>query len=207
MTEIRASITLAPSTTLPNHIGWRGLHFIGREGARTHAQSGVIPPFDPTIALEMTRDIQLMSYELMAHFSPAVKADKEKWHTIHGYKVCMNNFAANGFDGGTAHPDYVNNRDLNATNPLKYDKMQRTFSGSFITGRLEGNVIWCEPGKDAIDARNFVYEPGTPEASITLKSILDNHWYSYGVVETKQLFSAQDNWGMGILFSFILDRP
>jgi hypothetical protein len=117
--------------------------------------------------------------------------------------------------------------------------MQRTFQGSFLTGKLgysvavairdafrlaaslgqlsrrsvlalaNNNVIWCEPGVDAIDARNFTYNPGTPEAAITLQQIIEKRWISFGVAETETVpFRLKDHWGEGwIVYPFILDRP
>lgn len=189
-------------------VGWRGLHVA--EGGRAPSplgNPGVIPPFDPTVRLRMTKDIQLMSYDLMAYFHPAVRADKNKWRIMHGYNVAMNN--GTGFDEpGDPRADFVNGRDLFSSWP-EYDKMQRTFCGSFITGRLEGNVIWCQPGVDAIDARGFSYVPGTPEAAAMLQNIIEKRWYSYAVAETLTgTFKVRGQWGDGFaVFPFILDRP
>lgn len=187
---------------------FRGLH-VAEGGRRPNplGSPGVIPPFNPTVALLMTRAIQLMSYDLMSHFHPAVRADSNKWRIMHGYNVAMNNGA--GFDElGDPRVDHVNGRDVGAPLP-KYDKMQRTFAGSLITGKLEGNVIWCEPGIDAIDARGFTYQPGTPEAQAILGEILAKRWFSYAVAETETgAFKIRGQWGEGIVvFPFILDRP
>lgn len=172
----------------------------------------VIPPFNPTVALPMTKDIQLMSYDLMAHFSPPVRADREKWRICHNHKLAMNNGAQNGYpapgdENPVLHADHVNGTDLLKSLP-RYEKMQRTFSGSFITGRLEGSVIWCLPGVDAIDARNFRYVPGTEAARETLGEILAKHWFSYAVADgDRGPFRIKGHWGEGyIVFPFILDR-
>jgi len=191
--------------------GLRGLHRV--EGGRQPAYNspGVIPPFNPTIKLPMTKDIQLMSYDLAAHFHPAIRADRTKYRDIHGGAFAMNNGPWNGYDHPQEpHPlkDYVNNRDLDAPLP-NYDKMQRTFAGSLITGQKVGDVIWCEPGIDAIDARNFRYVPGTDEAKATLGEILTKRWYSFAVAEGETgVFKIRPQWGEGfIVFPFILDRP
>lgn len=197
-----------PTPPLERIIGFRGLH-VAEGGRRPDplGSPGVIPPFNPTISLAMTRAIQLMGYDLMAHFHPAVKADSNKWRIMHGYNVAMNN--GTGFDEpGDPRVDFVNGRDVFAPLP-KYDKMQRTFAGSLITGKLEGNVIWCSPGVDAIDARNFSYIPGTPEAQTILGEILSKHWYSFAVAEYENsVVKMRGKWGDGIIvYPFILDRP
>lgn len=198
--------------------GWRALHVA--EGGRAPnplGSPGIIPPYNPTVGLTMTKDIQLMSYDLMAHFHPAVRADRGKWKIAHNHAFAMNNGQANGYPARddeviVPHKDYITRypdvEDSTATLP-RYDKMQRTFAGSLITGKLEGKVIWCEPGVDAIDARNFSYIPGTPEAAATLQEIIDKHWYSYAVAERENsVEKIRGKWGIGIIvFPFILDRP
>jgi hypothetical protein len=248
---ITVNVTLGTAAVEPPPVvrvkGFRGLHRI--EGGRQPAPNspGVIPPYSPTVKLMMTKDIQLMSYDLAAHFHPAIAADRNKWRIIHGGAFAMNNGPWNGYDHPTEpHPlrDYINNRDLDAPHPY-YDKGQRTFAGSLITGKLgysvavaiidaarlimqavisprktaqtfrssfqslsSNNVIWCEPGVDAIDARNFSYVPGTPEAEATLENILAQQWIGYGVAEGDTgVFKIRPQWGDGfIAFPFILDR-
>lgn len=199
----------------PRIVGFRGLHAIegGRIPDQTLQSPEVIPPYSPTVALEMTRDIQLMSYDLAAHFHPAIRADRTKWPIIHNRRYAMNNGTQNGYpapgdENPVLHADYVNGRDLSYSLP-RYDKMMRTFAGSLITGRLEGDLIWCEPGRDAIDARNFVYEPGTPEADAILQEILRRLLYSRAVADGERgPFRMGGHWGDGwIAFPFILDRP
>jgi hypothetical protein len=215
---IHISVSVGQVVTQPRVVGWRGLHRV--EGGREPADDspGVIPPYNPTVKLKMTKDIQLMSYDLMAYFHPAVRADKGKWRSAHGGAFAMNNGGWNGYD----HPsdprpliDYVNNRDLNALNPVgnpaypNYDKMQRTFAGSLITGRKDGDLIVCEPGVDAIDARGFRYIPGTSESRSILDKIIAKHWFSFAVAEgAAGVFKIRPQWGDGIIvFPFIMDRP
>lgn len=187
------------------YIGWRGLH-AETEGGRKPAYVGapaVIPDYYP-VALLMTKDIQLMSFDLMRHFCSAITP--ERWRILHGYRTAMNNFPQNGFDGGTPHADFVNGLDLMASLP-RYDKC-RTFQGSFITGRLEGSLIWCQPGVDGIDARSFRYVPGTLAAAETLKQIIDRHWYSIAICTGDPPFHFRSQWGSGcmIAYPFIMDR-
>lgn len=227
--------------------GWRALHFA--EGGRRPeplGSPGVIPPYNPTVKLEMTRDIQLMSYDLMAHFHPAVAADRRKWESAHGWATAMNN--GTGYnDPNNPRRDYVteypNVVRPTASNPY-YDKMMRAFQGGLITGTLNGysafsavmtvlglvrqgkirqslmamkpvnllapNLIWCMPGVDAIDARNFRYVPGTPEAAATLASIIAKRWYVLGTVEWAAYATRlKGHWTPAgwVAYPFILDRP
>jgi hypothetical protein len=150
----------------------------------------------------MSEDIQWMSYDLMRHF--CVNVTPNRWRTLHGYNVAMNN--RTGFNGDTPFADYVNREDLDASLP-RYDKMQRTFEGSFITGHLDGNLIWCEPGIDGINAVGFTYLPGTPEAADVLAEIIDKRWYSIAVCTGNPPFHFRANWGGWIVYPFIFDRP
>jgi hypothetical protein len=202
-------ITVSVKFSVTTHyVGWRGLH-VAEGGRRPDplGSPGVIPPFKPTVALTMSKDIQYMSYDLMAHFSPAVAADRGKWRVMHGTDVAMNN--GTGFGSGAPLRDYVNQMDLEAPGFPRYDKMQRTFEGSLITGTLTDGLIWCTPGIDAIDARNFTYVPGTQQAAATLAKIIDKRWYSYAVAEAEDsVFKIRGHWGEGfVTFPFILDRP
>lgn len=206
-------------------VGWRGLHEV--EGGRVpdptntvESPPAVIPPYNPTVALEMTESIQWLSYDLMHLFCSA--ASGERWRTLHRVGIAMNNGAANGFDGGTPHRDYINKIDLDATklngepDLPRYDKMQRTFQGSFITGTLDRKVIWCVPGVDAIDARDFHYptranlsDPPTPAQWEILNIVIAKDWISTAVCAANPPFHLRGKWGAGclIVYPFILDRP
>lgn len=206
----------APVPLPKKYVGWRGLHVV--EGGRaiptdvlTHPPA-VIPDYTSKFT-PMTKDIQWMSYDLQRHFCDGVT--KGRWRNpLHNHAFAMTNKGA-GFDyPGTVLRDYVNGRDLNATDNLgrpalpKYDKI-RTFQGSFITGTLDGNLIWCQPGVDGIDAQDFAYIPGTPEAAATLQNIIDKCWYSVGVAVGNPPFHIRAQWGAGcvIAFPFIFSKP
>lgn len=181
------------------YVGWRGRHWL-QENGRATAWAGapaVIPPYSPTVALSMTKEIQLMSFELMKRFCLAV--DGNRWRILHGYKVAMNNGSQNGFDGSTLHADFVNNIDTSTSLP-RYDKMQRVFQGSFITGILEGDKIWCKPGIDAIDATNPLP---------TVDEIIKRNWFTVAICTGNPPFHFRPNWGNNcwIVYPFILDRP
>lgn len=156
----------------------------------------VIPPYTPTVSLSMTREIQLLSYELMDVFCTGLTP--ERWRTAHTSDFAMTNGAQNGFDGGIPHPDYVNNRDLTAPDLTGYDKMQRIFQGSFVTGVLNGSFLTCRPGIDAIDAN----EPLPP-----LPVILAKHWYVIATAVGNPPFYVRGHWGGFLAYLFILDRP
>jgi hypothetical protein len=197
-------------------VGWRGRHWV-TEGGRPTAWAGapaIIPPEDPTVALNMTADIQWMSFDLMravwAQLDNNGAITPERWRILHGYGIAMNNGRQNGFNDTEPHADYVTLypkvRDASYSLP-RYDKMQRTFQGSFITGQLDGNFIYCSPGIDAIDANGFSYKPGTPEAAVTLKKIIDNAWYSVAIGTGDPPYHFRSQWGKGwIVYPFILDR-
>lgn len=185
------------SDTAKRYTGWRGRHWL-QENGRATAWAGapaIIPPYSPTVALSMTKEIQLMSFDLMRHFCSVI--DGNKWRILHGYKVAMNNGSQNGFNG-TPHADFVNNKDISASLP-RYDKMQRVFQGTFITGSLQNNRILCIPGIDAIDATK-------PMPSI--ENIIERNWYTIATCTGNPPFHFRGQWGSGcwIAYPFILDR-
>lgn len=207
---IRADSTPPPAPKPKKYIGWRCLHVV--EGGRdiptdvlSHPPA-VVPDYTGKFT-PMTRDIQLMSFNLQRHFCDAVT--KERWRNpLHQHDFAMTNKGA-GFDyPDRVLRDYVNGKDLNAIDnngkPAlpKYDKI-RVFQGSFITGVLDGNLIWCQPGVDGIDANGFTY---TPE---TLQKIIDEHKYSIGVAVGNPPFHIREQWGAGcvIAFPFIFSQP
>ncbi len=181
-------------------VGWRGLHV--KEGGRS------VPPGMPAIlnpietrALNITRDMQLMSYELMLHFAPALP--REKWRVLHRFDKAMTNGGQNGFDGVDAlgrpvlHADYINNRDLTAPLP-RYDKMQRSFQGSFIRGEAVGDELVCRPGVHGIDATR-------PMPSVA--EIVANNWFIRAVTAGEEVDNFPQGDGYPIVYPFIFDRP
>ena len=198
---------------------WRGLHWI-TEGGRPAEGAGapaVVPPYY-TRALDMTADIQWFSYDLMRMFCSAV--DPGRWRTLHSHWIAMTNKPQNGFDGGTPLRDYINRIDLTADAFPRYDKMQRTYQGSVISGKKVGDLIWCEPGVDGIDARNFAYKRGTddpnaafkdlaPEAKTLLGKAIANRHYSVAVGTGDPPYHFRSQWGSNcwIVYPFIFDRP
>lgn len=182
--------------------GWRGKHSRLEAGAREipYEMPSVIPPIDQ-IALEMTKEIQIMSFELMRHVNATITG--KMWRKLHRVYLCLNNKPQDGFDGGIPHRDYVNGIDLDAATLPRYDKMQRTFQGTFIRGEAVGNRLVCTPGVHGIDARKLPY-PSPAE-------IVAKNWYviavSCGPERNLEGIShfAQGKGGL-VVYPFIFDR-
>lgn len=213
---VRIQHAAPPAPQPKRYIGWRGLHV--QEGGREIPTDkipnppAVIPDYTGK-STRMTKDIQLMCYDLQRRFCSAVS--KGRWRMpLHGHGFAMTNKGAGFGWPDTVLRDYVNNLDTNAVDDRgrpalpEYDKI-RTFQGSFITGTLEGDKIWCQPGVDGIDANGFTYIPGTAAAAATLQKIIDNHWYSIAVAVGNPPFHVRVQWGAGcvIVFPFIFAQP
>jgi hypothetical protein len=229
------TITVGNSeTSAPVHYtGWRGLHWI-QEGGRPVAYRGapaVIPPIE-TVVLPMTRAIQLMSFALMQKINPFITA--KKWHALHGHAVAMNNGDQNGYDGGILHVDYVEGTNLGAT-PPRYDKMQRTFGGTFIQGEIGYSVM--QSIRDAVTLmRQMIFSPrrvmGTFRKSFSAlaqnnvihclpgvhgidatkplpdtQTIIKNNWYVIAVTAGDEIYNFPQGQGGWVVYPFIFDRP
>lgn len=159
-----------PPPAARRYVGWRALHMA--EGGRTipYLMPAVVPP-NNQIALEMTEAMQLMSFELMRRVNPSITA--KVWRALHKWGLCLNNEPRDGFDGGIAHRDYVSRLDLDADTLPRYDKMQRTFQGTFIRGDAVGDRLVCKPGVHGIDARKLPYPTPT--------EIVERNWYVIAV--------------------------
>lgn len=199
-------------------MGWRGTHYYTEGGREIPPKMPSVIPAIDSRSVEMTRDIQLMSFDLMRAIwaqrgDPAVITGK-RWVALHGAAVAMNNGAQNGYgvDRNGAeipHTDYVsaypNVINPTASNP-QYDK-NRTFQGSFLTGRQEGAYLICTPGNDAIDANGFHYEPGTAEARKTLQDIIERRWFCIAIGAANPPYHFRAQWGAGwIVYPFILNK-
>ena len=188
------TIQVIPSTsaTSPKYVGWRGLHL--EEGGRgaPAGMPAILPP-NAARALEMTDAIQRMSYDLARHFAPSI--DGNKWRAMHSYKVAMNNGAQNGF-GTSPHRDIINNEDLSAPLP-RYDKMQRSFAGTFIRGDAAGGVLYCTPGIHGIDATK-------PMPCIA--EIVEKNWYVIACTSGIKIWNFPHGNGKPVVYPFIFDR-
>ena len=185
-------ITRPPAPAL--YKGFRGLHVV--EGGRDvpTGMPAILNPIE-TRALSMTEEIQRMSYALMQHFAPTLA--KKKWRALHGHFLAMTNGEQNGFDGGTPHSDYINNVDIGTSLP-RYDKMQRSFQGSFIRGDVVNGTLVCKPGIHGIDSTR-------PLPSIN--DIVSNNWYVTAVTAGTTIHNFPQGDGQTIVYPFIFDRP
>lgn len=188
---MQVSIKFLPSSP-PLYDGWRGLHV--QEGGRgaPAGMPAILPPIE-TRALDMTDEIQEMSYELAHHFAPAI--DGGKWRAIHGYQTAMNNGSQNGF-GDAPHRDVINGMDLDAP-PPRYDKMQRSFAGSFIRGEAVGTTLFCRPGIHGIDAN---------QPMPRLEEIIEKNWYVIACTSGEKIWNFPHGLGSPVVYPFIFDR-
>jgi hypothetical protein len=174
------------------YIGWRGLHL--QEGGRGApvGMPAVLPPIE-TRALPMIDRIQRMSYNLARYFAPSI--DGRKWRAMHGDTVAMNNGAQNGF-GTNPHRDVINLFDTNSE-PPRYDKMQRTFAGTFIRGDVVGDQLYCTPGIHGIDATRTMPD---------IETILKNNWYVIACTSGDRIWNFPQGDGSPVVYPFIFDR-
>ena len=176
------------------YIGFRGLHV--PEGGRwiDTGDPAILNPVD-TIALPITESIQRMSYNLMRHFNPSI--DGQTWRALHGHYIAMTNRPQNGYDGGVLHSDYINNRDLREL-PPRYDKMQRSFQGSFIRGNVVNGELVCRPGIHGIDSTKHLP---------SINDIVSNNWYIRAVTAGNRIYNFPQGNGLPVVYPFIFDRP
>lgn len=194
----------AQPASVRRYVGWKGRHFYGEGGREPTDQlkhpPAVIPAYNDK-PVPLTESIQKMCYELQTRFCNQVT--RERWREpLHHHAFAMTNKGNGyGYPGGIPLRDYINNRDLTAMDGLKpslskYDKV-RTYQGSFMTGRQEGNLIRCIPGVDGIDANKPLP---------TVDEIIDKVWYSVSVATGNPPFHIRQQWGAGcvIVFPFIM---
>jgi len=156
------------TSTAKKYVGWRVLH--QAEGGYDRNPLGmpeVIPPKNPR-AIEMTREVQEMSFALMRHFNPGITG--KAWRKVHLWDKAFNNFTGFG-DKKKPHRDFINDKDPKAPLP-KYDKAQRLCGGQFIRGEVRGKKLVCVPGVHGIDAR---------KPMPTIDEIVENNWYLFAI--------------------------
>lgn len=162
----------ASSDTTPNppkiYDGWRVLHKV--EGGWPNTPLGmpeVMPPKN-ALSVDMTENIQRMSYDLMTSVNSFITP--KLWSAVHDGDRAFTNFQ--GFDmPGDPRRNYILNTNMTSELP-KYDKAQRVCGGSFIRGEAVGDVLICKSGVHGIDPDKTM--PDT-------KTIMDNHWFIYAV--------------------------
>lgn len=147
---------------------WRVKHKI--EGGWQNTPPGmpeVLPPDNPGV-VAMTPEIQQMSYALMTRLNPTIT--KTQWTRVHDYDRAFNNF--NGFNNDRdPRANYILGENLGAPLP-KYDKAQRVCGGSLISGRADGDWLYCAAGVDGIDAS---------QPLPTVDEIIARSWYILAV--------------------------
>jgi len=180
----------------PKYDGWRVKHKIeGGHQATPPKMPEVQPPLD-ALPLPMTKEIQLMSWDLMSRANPLVT--KKKWTAVHYGHVAFTNNHGFGTEPGDGGPraNYVLMEDLSYELPV-YVKSQYVCGGSFITGTAEGDYLICKSGIDGID----------PDAPMpTFEQIITNHWFIYAVTVNDN-FTQIDHFPQGgggpVLIPFI----
>jgi len=178
MTDPDSISVSGSSSTEKKYVGWRVLHKAeGGYDSNPLNMPSVIPPLNFR-AVEMTEEIQRMSFDLMKHFNPAITPNL--WTKVHDHDRAFTNF--NGFaKKGDPRRNYITNENKGKPLP-KYDKAQRLTGGQFVRGEVRGDKLVCIPGVHGIDATK-------PMPSI--QTIVDNNWYMHAIT----LFSSASNVG------------
>lgn len=198
---MRVTIRLTPNSEPPQpppvkYDGWRVLHKVEGGWQNTPLwMPEVLPPINP-VAVKMTQEIQLMSWELMSRRNPSIT--RKQWTSVHKFDRAFTNKTGFGMEGNP-RANYVTGDDLTAPLPA-YDKCQRQCGGNFLRGEARGNVLVCVPGIHCIDSRK-------PIPSI--EEIIENHWYLYAVTlygEWDEIDHFPQGNGGPVLIPFIADR-
>ena len=183
--------------TAKKYMGWRVLHKAeGGYDKNPPNMPNVIPPIDSR-AIEMTREIQQMSFDLMKHFNPDITL--QLWTKVHDHDRAFTNF--NGFNkNGDPRANFITGE--NSSSPLpKYDKAQRLSGGQFVRGEVRGTNLVCIPGVHGIDANQ-------PLPSI--QTIIDNNWYLYAIslvgLDSKKVAHFPQGKGGPVVIPFIFGR-
>ena len=154
------------------YVGWRVLH--KDEGGHPRTPNGMPEVIPPVVqrALDMTKEIQEMSFNLMKHFNKDITP--KLWTNVHDGERAFTNFNGfgNGKQGGGPRANFITSSDLSAPLP-RYDKMGRLCGGMFVRGVQQGNELVCTPGKHGIDANKPLPD---------IQTIVDNNWYFFAIV-------------------------
>lgn len=118
--------------------------------------------------IPFTKDMQLMSWELMSRLNPSVT--KKQWHKVFDERIAFTNYQSWNDATGKKRADFVNGLDTDAELPKK---MKVTLcGGSFYGGYAVGDRLWMYPGIHGIDANK-------PIPSID--TIIKNNWYFHAI--------------------------
>lgn len=167
---MKVHVTISHSTPNPSpkYKGWRVLHKAEGGWPSTPAGMPEVMPPENSISLSMNKTIQEMSYQLMTRFNSLITP--QLWTRVHDHDRAFTNF--NGFNkDGDPRANFILNENI--TSPLpKYDKAQRVCGGSFIHGQADNGYLYCQAGRDGIDADGIMP---------SLDVIISNNWYIYAV--------------------------
>lgn len=141
--------------------GYRVLHDLEIDGNWRLGMPEVFR-LDPTHQMPFNEAWQVVSYEINTTLNPLVNAnmDKSNWRQTYGYTQAFMN-SNGGFDG-EVHADFINRRDLGASNP--YLDIIRVCGGAWLQGIVEGNNLIVRTLNGNADPPPLQY-------------ILDNHLY------------------------------
>lgn len=187
MTNLRVAISRSVEAQ-PRYTGWRVLH--KQEGGYQENPAGkpAVRPCADAEPVEMTRDIQLMSYALHEG-----RITKDKWRALYGSGTMLTN---NQSWPEQVCRDYVNSLDLTA--PALPKLMKAIIcAGMFIRGRVEGDWLVCEPGISAVDATKPI-----PDAA----TVKRNNWYFECVTSGDRIFNILGS-PVPLLAPYVLAKP
>lgn len=139
---MRVTIRLTPNSEPPQpppvkYDGWRVLHKVEGGWQNTPLwMPEVLPPINP-VAVKMTQEIQLMSWELMSRRNPSIT--RKQWTSVHKFDRAFTNKTGFGMEGNP-RANYVTGDDLTAPLPA-YDKCQRQCGGNFLRGETRYSTL------------------------------------------------------------------
>lgn len=168
MTTVTINITT--QTPAPKYKGWRVMHIhenpLNWPNDTPPGMPEVMPSLHPR-TVDMTKDIQWMSYRLMKYLNPAIT--NVDWTRVHDHDRAFTNF--NGFDKpGDPRANFILNQNTAEALP-KYDK-ERLCGGTFVMGEPIGSALVMRAGVHGIDADSPMPDTAT---------IIAKHWFTYAV--------------------------
>ncbi len=191
---INSPVVPTQSSSAKKYSGWRVLHKAeGGYGKTPQGMPEVVPPENP-VGIDMTKEIQRMSFELMKHFNPAITP--ELWSKVHEHDIAFTNYQ--GFKKpGDPRANFITGQDLNKELP-KYDKAGRICGGMFVTGIERGGKLVCQPGVHGIAANKPLPD---------IQTIVENNWYFYAIsFHPRRVEHFPQGKGGPVAIPFIFDR-
>jgi hypothetical protein len=159
----------------PRFVGWRVKHHT-EPGARWTPNG--MPEVNPSLnitGIEFTREMQILSWEVMHTINPAIT--KSKWRVVYGNTTAFTN--GQGFGDNDPRRDYVNGVDLDGALP----KLMKAIvaGGAFLQG-VKGSDMVTTPGVCAVDCTKPLP---------TAQEVIDRHWY---FMATTARYNAAGQW-------------